>query len=868
MRNHTFCYGCFFFTLFLGIEMLMAQAPSTRGVEFYASFMKNGYRTCNRGSEDYEKITIIASAQKACTITVSNPNTGWQTTATVNTNGVININIPYFQAYCEYSEFIENKGLYITSTDTISLYIANEATNSFDASNVLPANVLGSEYVIQTYGSYAPNNTCMYVDQGAFLIVATENNTTIDITPSKTTDLGKAANIPFTITLNRGQTYQVFSEPNMVYGDTGDLSGSIVQARDCKKIMVFNGSVLTGIPYGQDNGYDHIFEQAMPTIYWGKKFVITSSLNRSGDFVRVTALENNTTIRRNNVPLATINAGDMHEFFLSGTDISAFIETSRPCAVYLYQTTSAYDRSASGDPSMVWIAPVEQQIKEIPFATFSANSVTNHYVNIVTTTNNVNSIRLDNNNISALFSPVTGAPEYSYARISISMGTHVLRSNAGFTAHVYGFGNVRGYAYSIGSSAIDLNRDITINRIPSALLSNFSICENDSIQLGIITGSEYTSIRWNFGDGHTSMDSTPIHTYSNAGKYRIQAIIELKTVECFENLTDTLHTEISVYAPSTVRIKDTICSGNVYSRNGDSFTAHSDTLILYSLRTVHGCDSLVFVDLKVYPAYHFKKEITICFPDVYEFHGRILDKSGIYYDSLMTKDDCDSIYQLILTVNPSHHIEFDEIVCLNDPFKKYDFAIPGHKAPGHYFYERALQTTKGCDSIRSIAITIPDVSVEIEPLTINFCDERVAVLNAVTTEPNLLWSNGATTHSIEVYDYGSYHVTARDSGCSATTTLTIPPCPLNIILPNAITPSQQDGINDYFYLPNTDNIVDIEVLIHDRWGKLIFYSNNMYFRWDGKIEGEIASNATFSYTIHIKDLEGVRHRFAGIIVVL
>jgi hypothetical protein len=264
------------------VQTAYSQAPTTEGKEFWLSFMQN---------EKTPELSINVSAKRACTLTINNPNTGY--TATVKLVPGLNKLQPTFtpnaQAYVTSSEVVEKKALLITSTDTISLFASNYVSEVFDVSGILPTNALLDDYIVQTY----PNSSQKPDYSPEFLIVATENNTTVDITPTMETAGGKPANKLFSVTLNRGESYQV-QPKNKVEGS--DLSGSLVKARNGKKIAVFNGNQRVNIPYAGSNEGDHLFEQAMPVVFWGTQFVITRTLDRAVDFVRITARNDNTSI--------------------------------------------------------------------------------------------------------------------------------------------------------------------------------------------------------------------------------------------------------------------------------------------------------------------------------------------------------------------------------------------------------------------------------------------------------------------------------------------------------------------------------------------------------------------------------------------
>ena len=159
-----------------------AQDLSTQGKEFWLSFISNGFKYHpNIPPSGWVRVQLMVSAKRSCEGTILNPNTGWRHNFTVEANNIFSIDLEEEQVYIENYEYeqVVNKGLMITTTDTVSVYCANIATYSFDASYVLPTQGLGADYIIQTHeqstGSYDPTS--------AFVIVATEDNTTVDITP-------------------------------------------------------------------------------------------------------------------------------------------------------------------------------------------------------------------------------------------------------------------------------------------------------------------------------------------------------------------------------------------------------------------------------------------------------------------------------------------------------------------------------------------------------------------------------------------------------------------------------------------------------------------------------------------------------------
>ena len=323
-----------------------------------------------------------------------------------------------YRQYDGNEEVVDKKAIVLRATDTVSVFINNLATYSFDASFVLPVESLGAEYIIQTDKQSASNNFNSYMKEtSAFLIVAVEDDTEVEITPSVKTLTGHGAGVSYTVMLSAGQTYFVKSNNDLEWRD---LSGSTIFARNGKKIAVFNGNAITRIPGDATNGRDHIFEQALPIDSLGRRFVITSSEGRSRDIVKITSSADDNYIYRDGEEIAIIGYGESWEFDLSGEDGSCFVETSEPSVVYVYHTSwqDPFEPSSSrlGNPSMVWIPPVEQRIKALTFCTFNSEqnfgSIANHYVNVVVHRLDADKLYIDGELVSSSeLRPVTGSDD-------------------------------------------------------------------------------------------------------------------------------------------------------------------------------------------------------------------------------------------------------------------------------------------------------------------------------------------------------------------------------------------------------------------------------------------------------------------------
>ena len=732
--------------LALASQTALAQDATTQGKEFWLSFIGNGFKYHpDVPSQGWVRVQLLVSAKRDCEGTITNPNTGWTHNFNVEANNIFSIDLEEEQVYVECSEYeqVVNKGLIITTTDTVSVYCANIATYSFDASYVLPTPGLADDYIIQTYeqssGSYDPSS--------AFVIVATEDNITIDITPSVKTLGGRPANQEFSITLNRGQAYQLRS--NMDYYGSRDLSGTRVTARDCKKIAIFNGNNLTLIPTSAFSDSDCVFEQAMPLRSWGKKFVVTSSLERNEDYVKITSSADDNVILKNGVLFRTLDANESYTFRLSSNDKSCYLEATHSCAVYLFNTSS--NGSGNGAPSMVWIAPIEQRIDEITFSTFDYNhtnvNISKHYVNIIVESQDIGQVYFDNALLPAnQFEPVDGNDQYSFYRQRINHGVHHLSCPNGINAHVYGFGDARGYAYMVGSKAADLSTTIVIDDVAIHPNDTVSNCTLEPVTFyADINLSEY-DLLWEFGDGTTSTDNPTVHSYGDHNLYEAKLTVTTEENPCGGSSTsNTTLFYIDSRRDPDMNYTDFICAGELYSGYGFSnILITSDTTLTREQPSPlnPACTSLVNVAISCFPVSDTTITDLVCFkgPSTYTENGFNLyyDTPGSYTDSHISTNQygCERLVHLILEVG---EIIDTEVQTESGHCDYFEWNGNIYNASGHY--TDTIPNADGCYTINHL-----DLELEYTPMPTD-----IYPVDTSNTAPH--WVITATEFQIRDYEF-------------------------------------------------------------------------------------------------------------------
>ena len=656
-------------------HLLPAQSVTTLGTDFWVTFMKA------RNTDTIPSLTLIIAGRNSCTGHVENPNTGWQEDFSVTEGNVTNIAIPLEQAYTTALGAPTNKGLHITSTDTISVFASNYQSAIFDISNVYPTAALMDDYLVQGYrGAYGLSSE--------FVVVATEDNTKVKVTPTADCTSNNSnivtnlyANTAYNFTLNAGQSLMLKANST-----AADLSGSRVKALDCKKIAVFTGTEGLQMPYG--TAYvDLYFEQCVPTAYWGRRFVVTASMIRTADRIKVTSLRDSCQIRLDGVEQTTIMEGESYMFEITPNNPAVFMETTQPVCTYLYFTGGAYG-GYYGDPSSALINPIEQQIDDITFPTYNTDSTQYHFVNIVAETSKTQGITLDGEDISTQFSPVGGNTQYSYARVEISHGSHRLRSaSGGFVAHIYGLGPHESYSYSAGSSAVNLNKQMKVNDIVGIPDKEIRLCSLDTATFTIVADFDIDQVTWDFGDNSTADGINANHCFSNYGSYDVTAIIRRSELApCSETLFDTVRNTIVIVQPDSHHIA-TSCGP--YEWNGVTYTESGDYTFV-TTQVQSDCDSTAYLHLEVSETYDLDITEISCSTS-YFWNGTEYTQPGEYHASLTTASGCDSLVTL--------HLSFTE--------ETVDVAIEGELEPHggdeinftHYVYSVTTTPEATIDSV-------------------------------------------------------------------------------------------------------------------------------------------------------------------------
>lgn len=175
--------------------------------------------------------------------------------------------------------------------------------------------------------------------------------------------------------------------------------------------------------------------------------------------------------------------------------------------------------------------------------------------------------------------------------------------------------------------------------------------------------------------------------------------------------------------------------------------------------------------------------------------------------------------------------------------------------PGDYDVKLQVVTNHGCTAVgvaKSLVKVHPAPVINLDAYK-RMCPETENSIRMHVDAgkgSSYLWHpSGDTTQYLMVTAPGTYGVTVTNHwGCSADATTVIRPvCPPRLFISNSFSPNG-DGIND-LYNVYTAHVGKFQMLVFNRWGEIIFESNDKNRFWDGIYRNEPMPIGVYEWVI-------------------
>ena len=372
---------------------------------------------------------------------------------------------------------------------------------------------------------------------------------------------------------------------------------------------------------------------------------------------------------------------------------------------------------------------------------------------------------------------------------------------------------------------------------------NTTICEGDSTQLPdgtyvqdegvyfdtIIIAQECLSIiqtTISFASTDTTLFEPPLCEDDNFSIVLNGNTYDVNNPSGLELLTSSIGCDSFVqiqlfYAPHSFEdISFTAC-------NGDGFSIEVNNVIYNEtnpagqemLVNQFGCDSVVTINLDFEAVDTTLRSFELCEGEQITIDNEVYDAGTTTVLSYPGSSFCDSIVIIDVLANPLPEADVDpSLVITQGDLKPIDFGIPEN-------YTIQWMPASAFDCSRCPAPTL---------LPGNY----PTLINLTLTDAN---------NCMNAYSIPAIYI-------------------CNPYIPNAFSPNG-DGRNDLFQVYNTCPIEGFHVEVYNRWGGLVYESDDIQSGWDGKQNGQNAAGGVYVYAVTIEE-NGTEKTISGEVVLV
>lgn len=152
-----------------------------------------------------------------------------------------------------------------------------------------------------------------------------------------------------------------------------------------------------------------------------------------------------------------------------------------------------------------------------------------------------------------------------------------------------------------------------------------------------------------------------------------------------------------------------------------------------------------------------------------------------------------------------------------------------------------------------------EVTISKKAFKVNFdadttiCKGASVKLEVLEKDATIKWQDGSTNSIFVANQKGTYNVEITKEGCSIVESAYVNEvvCEDCIRIPNAFTPNG-DNLNERFRVFSNCLIDKFSMMIYNRFGEQVFYSDNFNNSWDGTFNGTPLNTAVFYYYLTVR----------------
>lgn len=896
--------------------LLPAADSSNMGTRFWVGY---GHNWDFEGANNQDMV-IYLSADQAANVTLRVNGTSFVKHYSLTAHSVIATD-PIPKSGLDdarlLTEGIYDRGICIESDVPVVAYAHIYDGSNSGATMLLPVGTYGYEYLSLNYTQHYDMYSHSWLN-----VVADQPNTVVEITPSVPTWSGQPANVPFRVTLGRGQVLQLMGA--MINGQNGfDLTGTRIRSVSnsqgkCYPIAVFSGSSRASVGCSADgtggNG-DNFIQQCFPSQAWGKRY-LTAPTSTDDDATvlmqnvyRVLVKDPATVVKLNGKQLTGLINGRFYQYTSMTAD---YIEANQPVMVAEYMASRRYcsNTAGYGDPEMIYLSPIEQGIKQVGFYRNTETAIMSNYLTLVIPDNGVKSLKIDG----------TSNFDYTYKHPNLSGYTVVVKrweadkaqalasSDSAFTGITYGLGDDESYGYNAGTLVKVLNTRAGITNVygDTTQLSAYT-CPNTPFKISFTSTTRPQQITWQVSQVSYITPSADIvqqnpipvdsftangrkyytfvpeqqFTVSKAGMYYIPVVMNDVSFEgCDNNKIDYI--PVTVIAAPNVSFTYAFngCVSDTVHFTGNGATSNGVAINKWKWNFGNGA-----VDSIQSPQYQYTAggDYTATL-QLIAIDGCIADTAAtievkgpasaiLVKDSLVT---CMGTNESFSVQSPSTDVVYNWYDATGALiYTGSTLTISNAQASAVYYLETIKDGCYNTTRAKAVLTVLPQLtapvvivdSAGVSVLRFSWAAVPNATGYEVSTDGlNWITPNGTLSHTITGLQ-PSQEVTLhiRALGCETVDGNAVTGTTLvdGIYIPNAFTPNG-DAVNDVLKVYGAI-IHDMHLMIFDQWGEKLFETDDQQRGWDGNYSGKPQPSGVYMYVCRMHLIDGSTVEKKGVI---
>ncbi|MEA3494747.1 MAG: PKD domain-containing protein, partial [Bacteroidota bacterium] len=413
--------------------------------------------------------------------------------------------------------------------------------------------------------------------------------------------------------------------------------------------------------------------------------------------------------------------------------------------------------------------------------------------------------------------------------------------------------------------------------------NNFIFTNSSSIKYGLLF------YKWNFGNGDTSININPSVIYNHDSSYRVLLISTSNNYNCIDSIEKNVivypmpEVHFSYERPCLVDTTEftdlsTINQPDVNTQwiwdfgNGNFATSQNP----WHIYTISG---LYDVKLKVISNNNCADSLTKQLKFFEQVNAPILDRVSVEDESILIEFKTVSLGNPMAYVieKSTDSLNFSQLIRFG--LTDFDF-IDKQVDVSSQSYIYRIKTIDSCyfhssysNIGKSILLQINenkeypelvwnkymDWQAGISGYNIFTWNEKFQSFGLLSAENSTSYIDTRTNFNQEKYCYYVEAIRNVDGKISKSNTACVE-TPCNLYIPNSFTPNG-DGLNDEFIVKGT-YILDFQMQIYNRWGELVFETNDYKKGWDGKYKGSNCPVGVYFVQVFAKGTNSQKENFS------